>query len=357
MSSEEKEQEDKTEEPTSKRLQDAHERGQVAKSREFNSLAILLVGALSFTFVIPLISLDIMSMFTRLLANVDKVRIDDTSFQQLLSDGLQGVGTIMGVYFIVTLLASALSNLVQHGLVFSVKPLQPQLQRISLVKNLKQKLSMQHMLEFLKGVFKIIIVFVVGGVVLLPLFDFLPKYLEMTLVDFTTEMLFYLILLFIGILILMLGVSFLDILFQRFNHRKQLRMTKQELKEEYKNMEGDPQVKARLHKIRMERARRRMMDSVPNADVVITNPTHYAVVLKYDQTTMMAPVVVAKGQDFIALRIKDIAHDNDVAVVENPPLARGLFAAAEIDDEIPEEFFEPVAQIIRYVWELNKRAA
>ena len=356
MSSEDKDQEDKTEDPTSKRLQDARERGQVAKSREFNSFVMLLVGGAIIIFLGPSLAGDLSNLFTGLLSKVHQISISQASFANLLKDGITTIGGYMILMLIFFVLAALLSNVVQHGPIISIKPLEPQLNRISLLKNLKQKFSMTNFVEFTKGVFKILAVFIIGGLLLIPVFDLLESFIFMNPVEFVEEMLFWLILIFIGVLSFMLVVSFLDIFYQRFNHRKQLRMTKQEIKEEFKNMEGDPQVKARLNKIRMQRARGRMMDSIPNADVVITNPTHYAVVLKYDQDTMMAPVMVAKGADFIAQKIREIANENNVPIVENPPLARGLFAAMEIDDEIPEEYFQAVAEVITYVWNLNKAA-
>ncbi|NQY82255.1 MAG: flagellar biosynthesis protein FlhB [Alphaproteobacteria bacterium] len=356
MSSEDKDQEDKTEEPTSKRLQEARERGQVAKSREFNSFVMLLVGGAMITFLGPSLAEDLTGLFVGLLSKVHQISVSQASFATLLSDGIITIGGYMMLMLIFFVIAAVLSNMVQHGPIVSLKPLEPQFNRMSLLKNLRQKFSMTNFVEFVKGVFKILAVFMIGGFLLIPVFDLLKDFLHMNPVQFVKEMLFWQVLIFIGVLSFMLVVSVLDIFYQRFNHRKKLRMTKQEIKEEFKNMEGDPQVKARLNKIRMQRARGRMMDSIPDADVVITNPTHYAVVLKYDQETMMSPVMVAKGTDFIAQKIRDIANENRIPIVENPPLARGLFAAMEIDDEIPEEYFQAVAEVITYVWNMNKAA-
>ena len=356
MSSEDKEQEDKTEDPTAKRLEDARGRGQVAKSREFNSFVMLLVGGAVIVFIGPSLAGDLTNLFTGLLSKVHLISITEASFAQLLSDGVTTIGGYMILMLIFFILAAFLANFVQQGSIMSVKPLEPQLNRISLIKNLKQKFSMTNFVEFIKGVFKILAVFIIGGFLLIPVFNMLEEFIFLNPAELVQEMLFWVVLIFIGVLSFMLVVSFLDIFYQRFNHRKQLRMTKQEIKEEYKNMEGDPQVKARLNKIRMQRARGRMMDSIPDADVVITNPTHYAVVLKYDQETMQAPVMVAKGADFIAQKIREIATENNVPLVENPPLARGLFASMEIDDEIPEEHFQAVAEVITYIWNLNKAA-
>jgi flagellar biosynthetic protein FlhB len=146
-----------------------------------------------------------------------------------------------------------------------------------------------------------------------------------------------------------------DIFYQRYEYMKGLRMSHQDLRDEYRQTEGDPLVKGRLRQLRMERARRRMMGEVPTADVVVTNPTHYAVALKYDQNAMAAPKVVAKGVDKVALRIREVAVEADVPVVENPPLARGLYAAVDLDQEIPAEYYKAVAELISYIFKLKKR--
>ena len=157
----------------------------------------------------------------------------------------------------------------------------------------------------------------------------------------------------VAVLAVLAAIAIADLIFQRYRHKKQLRMTKQEVKEEHKQAEGDPTAKQRLRQIRQERARQRMMAAVPDADVVITNPTHFAVALKYDSEEMDAPRVVAKGQDLIAQRIREIAEDNDIIIVENPPLARALFASVELDDEVPPEHYQAVAEVISYVWGLR----
>ena len=157
------------------------------------------------------------------------------------------------------------------------------------------------------------------------------------------------------IVLAVLVIAIADFAYQKYSHLKKLRMTKQEVKDEYKQMEGDPLVKSRIRQLRVERARRRMMDNVPKADVVIVNPTHYAVALKYDMNTMDAPVVTAKGLDSLALRIREIAEENDVPIVENPPLARALFASVDLDQSIPQEHFKAVAEVIGYVMQLKNK--
>jgi flagellar biosynthetic protein FlhB len=214
---------------------------------------------------------------------------------------------------------------------------------------------MRSVMEMLKSIVKI---FVVGFVA------FIAVYPEMThirqLPDSDTEaLLLFLAMLAarmtIGVAIAMFFVALFDLLWQRFQYMKSLRMSRQEIRDEFKQTEGDPMVKQRLRRLRQERARRRMMSAVAKADVVITNPTHFAVALQYDSKKMKAPVVTAKGQDLMALRMRDIAKEHDVPVVENPPLARALFASSELDKEIPLTHYEAVAKIISYVYQLKGR--
>jgi len=190
---------------------------------------------------------------------------------------------------------------------------------------------------------------------LLPEISRLDTLASMEAAELLYEIQILIIRVFIGILAILFVIAALDVVFQQYQHIKQLRMTKQEVKEEYKNTEGDPQVKGRLRQIRMQRSRERMMQAVPTADVVITNPTHFAVALSYKPETMEAPVLVAKGQDLIAQRIRSIAEENDIAIVENPPLARALHATVDLDQEVPAEHFEAVAQVISYVFNLKGR--
>lgn len=211
------------------------------------------------------------------------------------------------------------------------------------------------MVEFIKGILKLIIVGGIAYILLAPEFDRLEALLQMDVIDLLREIQVLIIRMMIGVVSIMAVIAALDYAYQRYEHLKQMRMSRQEVRDEYKQSEGDPQVKARLRQIRTERARTRMMAAVPQADVVVTNPTHFAVALQYDSESMAAPTVVAKGADDVAFRIRDIANDNDVPIVENPPLARALFAGVDIDQQIPEEHYKAVAQLISYVYGLKGR--
>lgn len=208
-------------------------------------------------------------------------------------------------------------------------------------------------MEFLKGILKIVIV---GYVAFVAVYPELPhiRQLPGSSVEAMLVFLAHLAMrMTIGAAVAMFFIALFDLIFQRFQYFKSLRMSKQELKDEYKQSEGDPVIKQRLRRLRMERAKQRMMAAVPESDVVITNPTHFAVALKYDGAVMKAPTLVAKGKDLVALKIREIAEENEVPVVENPPLARALFASTDIDAEIPFEHYEAVAKIISYVYQLK----
>jgi len=197
----------------------------------------------------------------------------------------------------------------------------------------------------------------VGGVILVYMFaefEDLPKFLTMEMGQVLVDLRDAMLVVLAAVLFVLAIIALLDLLYQRHEHNEQLKMSRQEGKDEYKQTEGDPLVKGRIRQIRMERARKRMMQAVPEADVVITNPTHFAVALKYEHEAMNAPILVAKGADLVAKRIRDLADENDVPIVENPPLARALYAGVELDEEIPQEHYQAVAEVIGYVMRLKR---
>lgn len=214
---------------------------------------------------------------------------------------------------------------------------------------------MKKIVESFKGIIKISVIGFIAVLVVKPYLgkvELLPTMDTMAVLRFIHKIV---ILLIFTVVIAVLVIAVADYVYQRYTHLKKLRMTKQEVKDEYKQMEGDPMVKSRIRQVRMERARHRMMENVPKADVVIVNPTHYAVALEYKMEEMDTPVVVAKGIDFIALKIRELAEEHDIPVVENPPLARALFASVEIDQAIPPEHFKAVAEVIGYVMQLKNQ--
>ena len=191
------------------------------------------------------------------------------------------------------------------------------------------------------------------AVTLIPFYGAIDHLVGVAPIVYLSEIKYLLFKVMVGVLAVLLVIAIIDVVFQRMQHMKQIRMTREEVKEEHRQTEGDPMVKARLRQLRQQRARQRMMQSVPEADVVITNPTHYAIALKYEEGSLGAPVCVAKGVDQVALRIREIANENKVTIVENKPLARALFDVVEIDEEIPVEHYQAVAEVISYVFKLR----
>ncbi len=255
---------------------------------------------------------------------------------------------------VMAMFAAFFAGYLQFGLLLSSEGLMPSLEKISPLAGLKRIFSMRSLSEFLKGLLKLA---VVGGIVyavITPSVGDLHKLIGMEVIQLLGVIASLLHRLLFAVFAAMVVITLADVFYQRYEHIKGLRMSRQEIKDEMRESEGDPIVKGRLRQLRMERARKRMMAEVPKADVVVTNPTHYAVALKYD-AQMTSPKVVAKGVDKVAQKIREIAAENDVPVVENPPLARGLYAAVEVDQEITPEFYKAVAEVIGYIYRMKRR--
>lgn len=349
---------DKTEEPSQRKLDDAREKGQVASSREIGHWFMLLAGTIVVAMMGPALMRDLMPILVKFLGSADEMALGTNGeARTLFFQVVEQVALRLAAPFAFLIAAAVLSGFVQHGFVFAPSRVAPDLSRISLIEGFKRLFSMKAVVEFLKGLIKISVVGAVIAILILPEFagveqmDFMEiPALSIHLQDLTVRML-------IGIVAAISFIAALDYLYQRFSFLKSLRMSRQELKDEYRQSEGDPAVKSRLRQIRAERARRRMMSAVPESDVVVANPTHFAVALEWKPEKMTAPRVVAKGIDHMALRIREVAERHKVPVIENPPLARGLYAAADLDDEIPTEHYRAVAEIIGYIMRLKKRAS
>lgn len=351
MSEQDKEQ--KTEEPTHKRLEEARKRGQVAMSREIGSFFILMVFAVTLTSFLPGMLKDTLHLLKPLLEHADGLIVDRAGLGHIFIKLILGAGALLAVPLVLTMAAAIAASMLQNGPMLTTDPITPKLEKISIRKGLSRMFSVRAVVEFTKGLFKIGIV----GVVCYLAVKSQMNHLRQLPDDDTMAMLIFLLSLvtriMIGVCVAMFFIALLDYLYQRHDYMKNLRMTKQEVRDEYKQQEGDPHIKQRLKQIRAERARNRMMADVPKSDVVITNPTHYAVALKYDTETMQAPKVTAKGQDYLALTMRKIAEEYDVPIVENPPLARSLHASVEVDQEIPIDMYKAVAEVISYVYQLK----
>jgi flagellar biosynthetic protein FlhB len=344
---------EKTQDPTQKRLDDAHQRGDVVKSQEVNTWFVIAGAALVISSFSGSIGSGIETPLRNLLANAHRIRTDGPGLLSLAENIEYVLIAALGVPFLLLLLAALAGNLVQHRLVWSAEPLIPKLSKLSPMNGAKRLFGKQAMANFVKGVVKIVALGAVMVAVLWPerhRVDAMVRLDPAVLLPAAKSLSMQLI----GAVVAMLAaVAAADYFFQYRQWFERQKMSLHEVKEEYKQMEGDPHIKGRIRQLRQARMKKRMMAAVPSASVVITNPTHFAVALKYERG-MGAPVCVAKGADAIALRIREIARENDVPIVENPPLARALHASVEIDDEIPVEHYQAVAEVIGYVMRLKQ---
>ncbi len=352
---EDQDQSQKTEEPTQRRIEEAVKKGQVAFSREVSSFLMLVVFTLTVAAFAPYLVKNLAQTLMQYIASPDAIAADPGNLSRNLIALLKDVALLVMIPALGAVIAAILSSVLQNGFLFSTESVAPNLERLSPLQGFKRIFSTKSLAEFLKGLLKIVIVGAISWVVIKP---YIPKLAMLPTYDLSDLMAFLLVLLLkllLGACIFMFAVSVLDYLYQRFEFMKSLRMTKQELKEEYKQTEGDPMVKGRLRQLRQQRARQRMITKVPEADVVITNPTHYAIALAYKPEKMDAPLVLAKGIDTVALKIREIAEEHEIPIVENPPLAQALFASVDIDETIPLEHYQAVAEVISYVYRLKKQ--
>jgi len=340
---------DKTEEATPRRLEKAREEGQIAISREVVGFVALGFGLIGIMFGLPPLGTELMRGMRGVLENGHQLQVGLVA-TEMMRLGLLAVLPITAMGMIGAIAGTMLQS---RGLV-SAKGLKPQFSRLNPGSGIKRLLGPDGAIEFLRTLIKL-------GVVCAALWWALgdPRELRAALSlgphDLLRMMVRSSMDLFIAALIAFAGIAVLDYLVVRFRHLHKLRMTRQELRDEVKESEGDPMIKGRIRSLRMARARRRMMAAVPKAAVVITNPTHYAVALAYDENAQAAPKVVAKGTEAVAARIRALAEDSGVPLVANPPLARALFKL-ELETEIPAEHYQAVAEIIAYVWRLRGRA-
>ena len=344
---------DKTEDPTQKRLDDAHERGDVAKSQEVNTWFVIAGATLVLSSFSGSVGGGILMPLRSLLANSWMIRTDGAGLMALTQSLGSSLMAALGVPFLMFCIAAIAGNMIQHRLVWSAEGLTPKFSKISPAAGFKRIFGKQAGANFLKGLFKVIALGAVMTAVLWPerfrleaMIRFDPSAIQGVTIGLTLKLM--------GAVVAMLAaVAIFDFFFQYRTWFERQKMSLQEMKEEYKQSEGDPHIKGKIRQLRQQRMKKRMMSAVPNASVIITNPTHYAVALRYERG-MPAPICVAKGVDAIALKIREVAGKHDIPVVENVPLARALHATVEIDEEIPMEHYQAVAEIIGYVMGLKR---
>ena len=347
---------EKTEDPTDHKLSEAHKKGDVAKSQEVTTWFMILASALMFSLMAPITSMNLMQQLKTILGSADQFELQGAGIRVFFNGIANTVLlTILLPLSLMALFAIA-ANLIQHKPVWSFDPIKPKFSKVSPLQGMKRIFSSQSLVNFAQGLLKLS---AVGGVM------FAVMWAERDKLDTMMSADIWLILadfqalgvkVFIATLSIITIIAIADYMYKKNQWWEKQKMTVKEIRDEHKNMEGDPQIKQKIRQIRAEKSRKRMMAAVPDAAVVITNPTHFAVALKYDQG-MSAPVCVAKGADAMAFRIRTLAGENEVPIVENPPLARALYASVEVDDVVPAEHFRAVAQVIGYVMQLKEKAS
>ena len=343
----------KTEDPTPKRLEEARKRGQVVYSREINNWMVLFAATVLVVVSGPHIMSDIKDVLRNFLEQSYAIPTDQVGLTKVLEALFYRISGDIVLPLLCLAFAGALAGFLQTGPIFTTDPITPELSKISIFKGFGRLFSARSMVELGKGIIKLILISVAIVLVLKPYFNTVEHFVGLDI----SRTLFELQSLFLKMMVAILSVLFflaiVDYMFQRHEFMKNMRMSKQDIREEYRQTEGDPQIKGRLRQLREQKARQRMMQAVPTADVVITNPTHYAVALKYNSLEMDAPTMVAKGVDLVAERIKAVAKEHNVPVVENPTLARALYGSMEIDQTIPRDHYKAVAEVISYVFKLK----
>ena len=344
---------EKTEEPTPKKIEDARKEGNVPKSQDASGVVTLFVAILAVLMLFPYMSSHVRLLFKYYFSLVgtplDKLFMIDIA-----------IITIREILLIILPLATAVAvagvvaALAQFGFLFTVDAIQPKFSKIDPIKGTKNLFSVKKLIEGMKVTFKSLTTLGVGFIFFFYFILELPTVALFGLDDQLDWLVDKAIIIAFVMLFIIFIFAIIDVIIVRKQYFDGLKMSKQEIKDEMKNMEGDPLIKGKIRQKQMEMSAKRMMAEVPNADVVITNPTHYAVALKYEETKR-APVVVAKGMDQVAQQIKKIARENNVHIVQNPPLARSLYADVELDKQIPEELFAAVAEVLAYVYKMNKK--
>lgn len=344
---------ERTEQPTPRRIQQAREKGQVPTSRELNTMIMMLIAGASVMFIGPGIVDDFLDMFRRYL-NISRENIfDTTAMPVMLETAIIDALITLAPFFTLMVLAAIAGPLMMGGVTFSAQALSFKWDKLNPITGLGRVFSKKGLVELVKALVKFLII---GTTAILFLYTQMDVYLGLgsePLVQALPHMAKLLIWSFLAIASVLVFIALIDVPFQVWDYTQQLKMTFQEIRDENKDTEGNPDVRSRVKQVQREMAQRRMMAEVPKADVIITNPEHYSVAIKYDQATMAAPVVVAKGVDIMAMQIRTIAREHEIPILQAPPLARALHHTTEIDAEIPAALYLAVAQVLAYIFKLR----
>ena len=344
---------ERTEEPTAKKLSEARKKGQIARSKEFGTMFVLISSACALLVVGDYLVLNLSRMMKRMFSFTREEVMDTKNIFHIVGEVLIGVMYPMLWIFAIITLAAFVGNILLGGFNFSWEAMTPKASKLSPLQGFKRMFGAQAAVEFIKSLLKFFVVFFVAITLLSVLFEeILSLSLEAAPTNFghAVEMLLWM---FLALACSLAIIAAVDAPYQVWNHTRQLKMTKQEVKDEMKNTEGSPEIKGRIRRAQYEMSQRRMMQDVPQADVVITNPTHYSVALKYDAEQGGAPMMIAKGADQMAIHIRTIAKEHGVEILQSPALARSLYYTAEVNDEIPEALFAAVAQVLAFIFQLR----
>jgi flagellar biosynthesis protein FlhB len=346
---------DKSEPASAKRRDDARKKGSVARSMEVNSSAVLLAGIIMLMTTGGAMGRQVAAIARRYFTEAGSFEFTSTNVTSLLAETIGQTILIAAPVLAMIMVIGTAAGIAQAGFMFSVEALQPKWGKMNPLSGIKRIFfSRRSIVEILKGIVKIAVVGYVAWWTLKGLMDEAPAYVEQDIASILDIMVTRSLSVGLRMSAAFVGLAAVDYAFQRFEFERELRMTKQEVKEESKMFEGDPVVKGRIRTVQRQIAYRRMMHDVPKADVVVTNPTHFAIALKYDNLKMRAPRVVAKGADLMAQRIKEVARQHEVPIVEDKPLAQMLYKTVEVGQEIPAKLFQAVAQILAYIYRMKR---
>ncbi|MDX1677857.1 flagellar biosynthesis protein FlhB [Arsukibacterium sp.] len=344
---------EKTEQPTPKKLQDAAEKGQIARSKDLGTAFVLIASAAALLMFGKMLAVAVLNVGQRLMSlNYKDIFDPNAMFTAWGAVGEELLPPLAAIFTFI-LVAAFVGNCLLGGFNFSWQAAGPKLSKMSPIQGFKRMFGLQALVELGKSFLKVAVVVTVAYLLLKVFFMDIMSLSLMSDPNNIESALYILAWLFLGLCSSVSVIAMVDAPYQKWNHIKQLKMSLQEIKDEYKNSEGSPEIKARIRRTQMQMSMKRMMQEVPTADVIVTNPTHFAVALKYDQGKFRAPVVVAKGVDEVAMHIRKIANEHKVPVIESPPLARSIFYTTELDHPIPEQLFAAVAQVLAYVYQLK----
>jgi flagellar biosynthetic protein FlhB len=347
--------EQQTEAPTDKRLEEAREEGQLPVSREIATWTIFVASLIVVAWLGPTMGREMIDGFRPFLEQPHEISLEGLGIQVLAAKTLAGLALSTVLVFSILSAGAILGTMVQTGFYVNPAKLKFNFERVFSLQGFKTIFSQNALAELVKSFLKLVVLGGVAVTIFIPLIQKLPLFVGQDLMATMAMMHHEAVHLMVVLMTIITVIAVADIVYQRYQYYKGLRMSKQEVKDERKQSEGDPLIRARLRGIRIEKARRRMMAQVPKADVVITNPTHYAVALQYDNAKMAAPVVLAKGIDVVALRIREVAEESEIPLVSNPPLARTLYETVDLDKAIQPEHYRAVAEVISFVYKLRKK--